>query len=425
MTTKEKEMIVFLLIVFLVFNAMGIVYLGVFSIPYIKKDLVAVFNTASGENNQVIEIREGEDVLDPEIGAPISDYFKISFEAIANLQTTDITTLFLDPSSENAWLNQSALDYLIKLRLKQGNDLTISNYECGLAISEISQEGEDVEIVVIEDNTVNFAFTSDVDSSSSGIRHIFKLRKAGNAYVIVEHYKDEDSFIMLQEAIGVGSDNSAAVLDTIYRNASSAVEALSLEKQTYNSGEAIIRMNYSEKKYDAEAAVGYAMAWVDPKETVRNVTRFGIYDEVGGNCNNYISQCLNAGGIPMDYIGDVNTQWKWYSDDVNLDESDSGRSPAWAGVEEFYIYARENSGYGLKAVVDDNVFSGSVGDVLQYGHDGKWVHSVIITKVIKDKNGKVLDYLINSNTTDRMNYPASAYGYSELRLIKIIGWNEN
>jgi len=49
---------------------------------------------------------------------------------------------------------------------------------------------------------------------------------------------------------------------------------------------------------------------------------------------------------------------------------------------------------------------------------------VIITKVVRDDQGNVLDYLVNSNTTDRINYPASAYGYSDLRLIKILGWNE-
>lgn len=126
----------------------------------------------------------------------------------------------------------------------------------------------------------------------------------------------------------------------------------------------------------------------------------------------------------MDSDGDNNSQWKWYGEEVDLDESDSGRSPAWTGVAEFYSYASENDGYGLAAVVDDNVFSGSIGDVLQYGHNGDWLHSVIVTDVIEDSDGNMADYLINSNTTDRINYPASAYGYSELRLIKVLGWND-
>jgi len=50
---------------------------------------------------------------------------------------------------------------------------------------------------------------------------------------------------------------------------------------------------------------GYAMTWVDPVEVIRNEDDYTAYDDYDGNCNNFISQCLVAGGIPMDYFGDV------------------------------------------------------------------------------------------------------------------------
>ena len=56
--------------------------------------------------------------------------------------------------------------------------------------------------------------------------------------------------------------------------------------------------------------------------------------------------------------------------------------------------------------------------------DGWAHHSVIVSKVIYDDNGNVVDLLINSNTTDRVDYPMSAYGYTDIRLIKIIGYND-
>ena len=127
----------------------------------------------------------------------------------------------------------------------------------------------------------------------------------------------------------------------------------------------------------------------------------------------------------MDIDGDSFTQWKWYSDEINDKEEKYGRTSSWAGVDEFYTYAKTNSGYGLVASVDENVYSGSVGDILQYGSESEWRHSAIITNIIKDEEGNVLDYLVNSNTTDRINYPASACGYSDLRLIHIIGWNSD
>ena len=49
---------------------------------------------------------------------------------------------------------------------------------------------------------------------------------------------------------------------------------------------------------------------------------------------------------------------------------------------------------------------------------------MIVSKVIYDDGGNVVDLLINSNTTDRVDYPMSAYGYTDIRLIKIIGYND-
>lgn len=415
-------------LVLMTLMAMGVVCVGVTANSYaIATSTGSIFDAKPESGNvktsSVIKLRDSDENLDDAMLEPINEYFESYFQAMANLETVDITGLFADPSSENAWINQSAMDYLIQLRQNQSNDLQMTDYQCGLTVTSVDAESDEVEVVLLEDHTVNFAFIPDVDSSSAGIAHTFYLTETANGYVITEHYKEEDSFLMLEEAIADSYDDPQDVADELLSEALAVIEELSWEKDVFNSGDGESWVAETDNDYDAEAAVDYAMSWVDPTEVVRNED-YGIYDSYGGNCNNYISQCLWAGGIPMDSDGDNNSQWKWYGEEVDLDESDSGRSPAWTGVAEFYSYASENDGYGLAAVVDDNVFSGSIGDVLQYGHNGDWLHSVIVTDVIEDSNGNMADYLINSNTTDRINYPASAYGYSELRLIKVLGWND-
>lgn len=410
-TSKEKRKIINIIV--LIALAIGVVTTGL----YLNMDKPAAVNGS-------IEIQRDGEAIKPEIAAPISDYFDKTFAATARLQTTDLTALFIDSASENAVLNQNALDYLIKLRLKQSNDLKLTNYQCQLNILAINQVDEAVEVELLENYTVNFAFIPEVNSATSGIWHHFWLIKKGDNYLIAEHLQDEDSFNLVQGAIAAQPSEPAAVIEELLGKSTAAVADLAAAKQAFNTGEQPAKQAFTGHPYQPEAAVNYAKAWVNPEKTLRNLEQFGVYDEVGGNCNNYISQCLNAGGIPMDILGDEFTQWKWYSDEINLDETETGRSPAWAGVDEFYLYARENSGYGLSAVVDDNVYSGSVGDILQFGVDNQWLHSVIITQVVKDKDGKVVDYLIHSNTTDRISYPASAYGYPQQRLIKILGWND-
>ncbi|WP_373483460.1 amidase domain-containing protein [Acetobacterium sp.] len=416
-------------LVLMTLMAMGVVYVGVMANSYaIATSTGSIFDAKPESNYQKtgssIKIRDSDEALDDAMLKPINEYFKSYFQAMANLETVDLTGLFADPSSENAWINQSAMDYLIQLRQSQSNDLQMTDYQCGLTVTSIDMEADEIAVVLLEDHTVNFAFMPEVDSSSSGIAHTFYLNETADGYVISEHYKEEDSFLMLEEAVQNSYDGPQDVADELLSDALSVIEELSWEKDAFNSGEWENGEAETDNDYDGEAAVDYAMTWTDPIDVVRN-DDYGIYDGYGGNCNNYISQCLFAGGIPMDSDGDNNTQWKWYGEEVeDADGSDWGRSPAWTGVEEFYTYASENDGYGLAAMVADNVYSGSVGDVLQYGHNGDWLHSVIITDVIKDGNGNMADYLINSNTTDRINYPASAYGYSELRLIKVLGWND-
>ena len=68
-------------------------------------------------------------------------------------------------------------------------------------------------------------------------------------------------------------------------------------------------------------------------------------------------------------------------------------------------------------------FEGEPGDLLQFGAIGDWKHTVVISEVVKDENGEIIDYLINSNTADRRNFPAMAYVYTDHRLIRVLGWN--
>ena len=60
---------------------------------------------------------------------------------------------------------------------------------------------------------------------------------------------------------------------------------------------------------------------------------------------------------------------------------------------------------------------------MQYVVDDWARHSVIVSKVIYDEEGNVVEILVNSNTTDHIDYPLTAYGYTEIRLIRINGYN--
>ena len=73
--------------------------------------------------------------------------------------------------------------------------------------------------------------------------------------------------------------------------------------------------------------------------------------------------------------------------------------------------------------MDAPYYSGQSGDLLEMGTKDALRHTVIVRDLVLDADGVTVDYLVNSNTTDMRNYPASLYGYSQFVLTRIAGWN--
>lgn len=166
------------------------------------------------------------------------------------------------------------------------------------------------------------------------------------------------------------------------------------------------------QEYDRDAAVRYAQRWALGRNP-----RYKDYEDFGGDCTNFISQCLVAGKIPMDnYGGDILKKWFWYGDKL--------RTPSWTAAEPFYQYIignnidkSENFGiYARNAEYNEL----EKGDVVQLIYDGRAYHSMIISEVILDGE-YLIDYLECQHTYDLLNYPLGLK-IGEKRYIKILGW---
>lgn len=370
--------------------------------------------------------------LDPAQETLILEYMTRYYDGVSTLTEPDLRGLYLstDPGAGlEAEIDQTTAAYLVALRALQPQNLHMNRYQVGVTYTSAAQtENGDTRIELLEDSTVNFACTPNTDASTSGIAHVFTLRPTNDGWKILHHDKEEDGYLLIREAY---DKQKAETPMTDAAQSLASIKAGLLERATaaiadQNNQRAGVKSSPTSTKtaahpYDRDAAVAYAMDWVSPQDVKRNPDWY-VYDGYGGNCNNFISQCIIAGGIPMDITGD--DQWKWYDDEVDYWEAPVGRSPAWAGVAEFHQYAENNVGPGMAADVNLNRFVGEPGDIIQFGAEGEWRHSVIITEVLLDDAGTPVDYLINSNTADRINYPVSAYAYYDYRMIKVLGWND-
>lgn len=168
-------------------------------------------------------------------------------------------------------------------------------------------------------------------------------------------------------------------------------------------------------RYDRISAVKYATKWA----LSRNPS-YKDYEQWGGDCTNFVSQCLHAGGIPFDNIGNnILKQWYWYDD--------QNRTPSWTGAQPFYQYvttnnSRQTQNYGIYAI-ETNYNQLQLGDVVQLTHEDDFAyHNMIITDIILDGNF-LIDYLISQHTYDLLNYPLSMK-QGQKRYLKILGYYE-
>lgn len=82
------------------------------------------------------------------------------------------------------------------------------------------------------------------------------------------------------------------------------------------------------KDYDRDKAIEYATKWAYS----RNPAYYN-FDPVGGDCTNFISQCIYAGSGVMNYAKDG-----WYYRNGN------DKSPSWSGVEFLHKFITNNKG---------------------------------------------------------------------------------
>ena len=146
------------------------------------------------------------------------------------------------------------------------------------------------------------------------------------------------------------------------------------------------------------AEVEYARRWAFSRNP-----SFYDFNDLGGDCTNFVSQCIYAGGAVMNYTRDVG----WYYISLN------DRAAAWTGVEYFYRFITTNRGAGPFGEEVD-ISKAAVGDVIQLGGSAGFYHSLLVTSLCGEP-------CVAAHSFDAFDRPLSSYFFEKLRCIHIIG----
>ena len=155
--------------------------------------------------------------------------------------------------------------------------------------------------------------------------------------------------------------------------------------------------------YDRDAALTYAKTW----SFSRNPNYYD-FSEIGGDCTNFISQCIYHGCHTMNPTNI--TGWYYYGV--------QNRSASWTGVPFFYKFMINNQGIGPYMKEVTNLSDLFPGDVIQFGNTDKgWHHTLLVLQP-----GATYDkVLIATHTLDSYNRALSTYNFSMIRLLHVEG----
>lgn len=160
--------------------------------------------------------------------------------------------------------------------------------------------------------------------------------------------------------------------------------------------------------YDAAKAVEYAKRWALSRNPL-----FPNFAGIGGDCTNFISQCLLAGGATMNDTRDYG--WYYFSPE--------NRAPAWSGVEFLYKFLtgapdfrQENGGEGPYARQISFAEGLREGDIVQLANEaGDFYHTLLITGF----DGRIP--LVCAHNDDAYMRPLSTYRFANARFLRPIG----
>lgn len=156
--------------------------------------------------------------------------------------------------------------------------------------------------------------------------------------------------------------------------------------------------------YNIADAVSYAHRWAD----ARNPAYYD-FDKLGGDCTNFVSQCIFAGAKIMNYS---KTPW-YYSRGYD-------KSPSWSGVTFLHDFLVGNTAGPGPFAQETEMTEILPGDVIQMLFQGKvYQHSLFVVQVGTPPAPDSI--LVATHTDDGDNRPLTEYDYAQIRFLHILG----
>ena len=142
--------------------------------------------------------------------------------------------------------------------------------------------------------------------------------------------------------------------------------------------------------YDRQKAVNYATTWA-----LKRNPKYADFANIGGDCTNFASQCLYAGGGVMNPTPTMG--WYYYSL--------KSRAPAWTAARYLHPFLLRNRSTGpiVREVSKSEIMPG---DLVQLENSTGVYHSLVVCEV---GSGRRPEILVCAHNFDALLRPLSSY----------------
>lgn len=348
--------------------------------------------------------------------AVIEGFFVRYFASLGSFYREDISDYFVR-QCEDELIDGLTLDCEISAAKTCAADLSYS--ECSIRYTVIERTTErEGNIKLTVKCSVSLQYAGLAGQTKQEEEHTFVLKTEDKELRIKNHTSDRfarlSAIAALDKALaedGFTQGDMAYTYYSPYIKRAAEIFSVGCEelRQKIGQDEQTEQLFEAEYDYDRAAACEYA------ENSSGNSAKFGNYDQ---NDANFCSQCLFAGGIPMDAQGDKLTQWKWYGYNENNAREHSGCTLSWYDRKRFWTYAAENTGFGLVAQASSTA---QVGDIIQLMNGEEPILQVIVSRIGYGESGVPAEYFVC--TDKQKNIPLSLLGVESVRILSVIGFN--
>ena len=306
-----------------------------------------------------------------------------------------------------------------------GINLSFDSVHLRLRVKNVVEINKDGVIVMLEQSAEpQYNVLRGVASGEGIYLHSFVFERFGGIWMITSHGCDGGAWGYARQVMKLlcaGNDYpSYSELYEKYPIFCSRITASIKSIAALTAAEGYGFIPTAEIPYNRSAALEYARKWTSVNAEMRNTE---LWDDYEQDSVNFVSQCIYAGVGKMDTSGSY--LWKWFGPKVDYVNEDQGCSRSWTMGENFWTYCADNSRIGLCTLTGAAGGQMEAGDVVQLMLGDKVLSQVIVTDVVTDTRGRIVELLVSGHDNELVNYPLSAVHCDGVRMVKIIGYNDS